>query len=98
MFTRSFGAISRSDSLKMSQSKNCSRTAGQPGALVTSRTISPKNAIVLTTAISVLRPAPPPPRMREPRDPVAGARFGLRIVVRVRWVDARPGRRPRSYL
>jgi hypothetical protein len=51
---------------------------------------------VLTTAISVLRPAPPPPRMREEREP-AGARFGVRLVVRVRWASARPGRRPRSY-
>jgi hypothetical protein len=53
MFVRIRGAISGNDSLKISPSKNCSRTSGEPGAVTTSATSTPKKTIVLTAAIAV---------------------------------------------
>src|SRR5262245_26887963 len=48
-----------SDAAKISPLKNASRTAGQFGAFVTTRTISPNTMIVLASAIMVERTASP---------------------------------------
>ena len=54
-FRQNFSTILGNASAKISGSKNASLISGQPEEVTTAKTITPKNTIVLTTAIATPR-------------------------------------------